>query len=448
MNAADDKERSDATPSCSSTSSNSNCNSSYSSDSNSGMCGENFVRNDCSGPLHSNGPVCNGARPKTQPLACNIPNGLSHNNYPLKLNNNVSVLDSDSKMHNGNGMDLYMRNNVDYCVPVDKCPSKVRNPINEGSENNSRFYKKDNDDSLSENEEEDEYCIYTYKGDQNQMADLPSSFFRLGVVPPGRENNEGRSSSPDMDYLEMDFDPGPSNGRGDSSEDSDCCDMQNDEERQMEEEDESPPEENRRQSASPVAELEARVENNDEVNENNEEPMNQQDDPFVDLHPYKNRKLGHLEERNENNQSYSLSDDVEEEYSQPSTSMREPKNDLSGTSRPTIYSQPPSVSSQQLQSSHAACSSFISPSTAQDNWGYHCSSGDLCSPGDPSENSIEEWGENAADYFSSQGDNSIDTRKYNLRSALYHCIMAKRLVLDKQASFTDSEQYNLVSIFD
>ena len=38
----------------------------------------------------------------------------------------------------------------------------------------------------------------------------------------------------------------------------------------------------------------------------------------------------------------------------------------------------------------------------------------------------------------------VDTRKYNLHSALYHCIMAKRLVLDKQASFSDADESNVV----
>jgi hypothetical protein len=41
---------------------------------------------------------------------------------------------------------------------------------------------------------------------------------------------------------------------------------------------------------------------------------------------------------------------------------------------------------------------------------------------------------------------TVDTRKYNLHSALYHCIMAKRLVLDKQTSFSsDGDESNVVS---
>uniref|UniRef100_A0A2A4JEI4 Uncharacterized protein n=1 Tax=Heliothis virescens TaxID=7102 RepID=A0A2A4JEI4_HELVI len=69
-------------------------------------------------------------------------------------------------------------------------------------------------------------CIYTYRGGEH-LADLPSSFFSLDMGLPldklpipnypgpqqgaaaGREQASG-ASSPDMDFLEMDFDPGPS----------------------------------------------------------------------------------------------------------------------------------------------------------------------------------------------------------------------------------------------
>ncbi|KAL4714932.1 hypothetical protein ACJJTC_003083 [Scirpophaga incertulas] len=70
-------------------------------------------------------------------------------------------------------------------------------------------------------------CFYTYRGGEH-LADLPSSFFSLDMglplenqlphapnyagpqqAPTARENNSG-ASSPDMDFLEMDFDPGPS----------------------------------------------------------------------------------------------------------------------------------------------------------------------------------------------------------------------------------------------
>ncbi|RVE48311.1 hypothetical protein evm_007062 [Chilo suppressalis] len=90
----------------------------------------------------------------------------------------------------------------------------------------------DADDSSSDTGNDDyslgseDGCIYTYRGGEH-LADLPSSFFSLDMGLPldnhlphapnypghqaanARENNSG-ASSPDMDFLEMDFDPGPS----------------------------------------------------------------------------------------------------------------------------------------------------------------------------------------------------------------------------------------------
>lgn len=91
------------------------------------------------------------------------------------------------------------------------------------------------DDDSSSDTGNDDYslgsedgCIYTYRGGEH-LADLPSSFFSLdmglpldkhlplppnypvapqaALAPAGRDS---RASSPDMDFLEMDFDPGPS----------------------------------------------------------------------------------------------------------------------------------------------------------------------------------------------------------------------------------------------
>lgn len=61
----------------------------------------------------------------------------------------------------------------------------------------------------------DDGYVYKYKGDE--IADLPNSFYNLEIheipMQPNKERSE--SSSPDMDFLEMDFDPG-SLGDGDS----------------------------------------------------------------------------------------------------------------------------------------------------------------------------------------------------------------------------------------
>lgn len=97
--------------------------------------------------------------------------------------------------------------------------------------NRSNF---EGDDSSSDTGNDDyslgseDGCIYTYRGGEH-LADLPSSFFSLDMGlpldkhlpmlpnypvaqqagPNPREQNS-RASSPDMDFLEMDFDPGPS----------------------------------------------------------------------------------------------------------------------------------------------------------------------------------------------------------------------------------------------
>ena len=123
-------------------------------------------------------------------------------------------------------------------------------------------------DINNDEDADDEYCIYTYKGDSRGAADLPSSFFNFdqgdslssadeGAAPPvlplnlrlgyngidafscsststthhhvsngsvvtvsgSRVNGVGRPPtdlfSPDMDFLEMDFDPG---GLGDDED--------------------------------------------------------------------------------------------------------------------------------------------------------------------------------------------------------------------------------------
>ncbi|XP_039277754.1 uncharacterized protein LOC111046183 isoform X2 [Nilaparvata lugens] len=330
---------------------------------NSAICNGDRKENECcmGRPVHTNSAVCNGARPKTS--------NISSSNYSLKLNNNDS-----EKLHNGNDLDVYVRNNVDCCVTVDKCPSKVR------SHDMRQYRGQDDEDSLSENEEGDEYCIYTYKGDENQMADLPSSFFRLGVAQPPGAGRESRSSSPDMDYLEMDFDPGPSNDRGDSSEDSDCCDMQHDERLDSVSNEVSP-----RVDRSPAEPVDHHIEDVDE-----EEDMG---------------AVG------ENSHSPTINVDT--------------KNDLNGSGPPVpaTPSPPPPVS---------AAAAVHPPTVVEGVEGEHDSP--------PVESST--WS-GVVDYLNSQSDSATDAEKYNLRSALYHCIMAKRLVLDKQESFTDCDQSNM-----
>lgn len=394
----------------------------------------NFSHNNCS-------KLCSvpigGVRAKVKQHFCNI------GNESFKVNNNValqngSISDKYCGLQNGascssssssssvnkniekeaNDEDCYMSNNVDSHNVIDKCPSKVNkeNDTRQGCDRNKKWSFGD-DESSSGNEGDealsnDDCCIYTYKGDQ--FADLPSSFFKLdmmanGLDQPGdnelpkeapAEENEGShsGSSPDMDFLEMDFDPGPSIEQ-DSEEDFDCY---NGKEKILD------------NNISPVPELP-----NEQVTEND------------------------------------LSDDNNQRHSEAESVKLE--NDLGITNNvrhhPSPEPQPgPSNScaslcspTKQLLFTQNKCTdSNISsvPRTCwpdRDSWGHHCSSGDLCSPGDTSE--IEPGETHAlwnAGNMRIQGEASPDMRKYNLHSALYHCIMAKRLVMDKKGSLTEN----------
>lgn len=78
----------------------------------------------------------------------------------------------------------------------------------------------------------------------------------------------------------------------------------------------------------------------------------------------------------------------------------------------------------------------------QESFGHHNTSGDLISPGDSREVDAELWADNAS---TSAADNSnLNSRKVNLSSTLYHRMMAKKLMLNKQTNFNQSSDSNLV----
>ncbi|PSN53218.1 hypothetical protein C0J52_07998 [Blattella germanica] len=436
--------------------------------------GDQNTENLSNSPKHNDcGKHCSlavgGARPKVRNLVCNIPNGINSHltDDAAKVNNNVLPLTDfsdpiasgsgslgSSKLHNGvnlncangiensNGIDTYLRNNVNCHTNVDKCPLKVRSCSNKdnslelagktnGYRQESQYGRvtrgwNEDDDSSSDtgNEGEDglsadECCIYTYKGDQ--MADLPSSFFTLDVLARGGDQNEGArredgenegvggdrnggGSSPEMDFLEMDFDPGPSCEQ-DSEDDSDCCDIQDEEAAAV-----FPGRGLENHHAEPLPEIEC---HNDLGAASRDEPMAQ----------------------------HSHNSTPEETPAPP----HQP---------PWSLSQSRSTDANLVTGAAAASSSStVVPRTtgcwpARDSWGHHCTSGDLCSPGEASDLECDTWGEtlvmwNAGNLRVQSEGGLMDTRKYNLHSALYHCIMAKRLVLDKQASFPDGDESNV-----
>ncbi|CAH2255736.1 jg14567 [Pararge aegeria aegeria] len=106
-----------------------------------------------------------------------------------------------------------------------KRPSSLKlNKLNLDADEDSSSDTGNDDYSLGS----EDGCIYTYRGGEH-LADLPSSFFSLDMglpldkhlpLPPNYQvaqpagpnarEQGSRVSSPDMDFLEMDFDPGPS----------------------------------------------------------------------------------------------------------------------------------------------------------------------------------------------------------------------------------------------
>ncbi|GJQ78325.1 hypothetical protein Trydic_g22160 [Trypoxylus dichotomus] len=185
---------------------------------------------------------CKGAIPKTKP-AVKIKSSSSKKS--IKFNNNVDeILDIPNLSISSavqedviqvNGVSL----NLNFTTPRDKHIDGLLSlsngdKINDQKSNNTaikcdtvvssisiancngrnkevkskycQFSDEDDEDAFSIS---DDGCIYTYKGDQD--ADLPISFFSLDM-PTESPNpiNRRQSSSPEMDFLEMDFDPGPS----------------------------------------------------------------------------------------------------------------------------------------------------------------------------------------------------------------------------------------------
>lgn len=58
----------------------------------------------------------------------------------------------------------------------------------------------------------EDYCIYTYKGNDDAVYLAQKEEINQGQLEECEEEGQYHSgrSSPEMDFLEMDFDPGPS----------------------------------------------------------------------------------------------------------------------------------------------------------------------------------------------------------------------------------------------
>lgn len=171
-----------------------------------------------------------GAIPKSKTFLRNS-SGLKKN---IKVNNNIESISTLNclnpethtlfKLNSITKPFIQLRVNGETSIDIDAINHEFEENglpfYSTGSEicnNDSESSSDENDESIS-----DDGCIYTYKGDN--VADLPSSFFNLELPVENLESiNEmvnaerERNSSPEMDFLEMDFDPGPS---GDVDSDS------------------------------------------------------------------------------------------------------------------------------------------------------------------------------------------------------------------------------------
>lgn len=184
--------------------------------------------------------------------ALNNFNGRLSNNGNSELNIKDHKSDKDkcddvpsTSKQNEHGENIFEHTNSEQNLPSTSGSSKINACSSGGKETvvDSRkrpsslklnnYNNEDNDSSSDTGNEEyslgsEDGCIYTYRGGEH-LADLPSSFFSLdmglpndnhlpappnyplrGENPPVNREGNSRASSPDMDFLEMDFDPGPS----------------------------------------------------------------------------------------------------------------------------------------------------------------------------------------------------------------------------------------------
>ncbi|XP_063990861.1 uncharacterized protein LOC135169628 [Diachasmimorpha longicaudata] len=326
-----------------------------------------------------------------------------------------------------------MRNNVDYICGINKCPPKVSCSSSSSAEdyasvgalnnigccigstsqgtcgflrpniNGSRETpgpsglqrpQRDRRDSSSGNEgdmSEEDYCIYTYKGNDetDESDDRVNQRVADGQEAAGQPLS-GRSS-PEMDFLEMDFDPGPSceQDTGDSDLASISEDIQN------------------------IA-------------------LDQAEDP-VFLNDLSGAKVVSKSPAGADSrcreQEPNVSCEVENEVDMPA-----------GSSGGSLQ-----------QSGHSSASGIRRVSTPgiqrnpglpfRESYSYHNTSGDLISPGESRDADSELWADAAA--VPLLENSALNPRKVNLSSTLYHRMMAKKLMLNKQTAFNQSGDSNL-----
>ncbi|KAF3430206.1 hypothetical protein E2986_06624 [Frieseomelitta varia] len=377
-------------------------------------------------------------------------------NATLYLNNSVpvsSTIQSNLSIAKPNE-DIDMKNNVDYVSGIEKCPSKVscssdsspevdsvwasrsygsnsllnniggsigstsqgtccflRPNINgnkevagpSGLQKNTQREQNERRDSSSGNEGDmsdgEDYCIYTYKGNDDAVRLIQEEEVNQGQVEEREEEqcHSGRSS-PEMDFLEMDFDPGPS------------CEQDT--------------------GDSDLASINEDIQN---IALDNVDP-----DPVLnDLSSGKVvAKQGIASTSQNPKQSVQNVNNTEtQQCSSSNSSVPEP-------------SIKPNYPSPWMPSTSSAAGKWetnkIYRNTRcplRESYGYHSTSGDLISPGDNRDSDAELWVESSS--ASVPENSNLNSRRVNLTSTLYHRMMAKKLMLNKQAAFNQSGDSNL-----
>lgn len=253
-------------------------------------------------------------------------------------------------------------------------------------------------------------CIYTYRGGEH-LADLPSSFFSLdmglpldkhlplpnypvpqaGVVPVREQVS--RTSSPDMEFLEMDFDPGPS------------CEADTG--------DESSPDVDLEVAGNMVEEIEPAL-----LRGTSPEyvPSVQRCNPTAVNANVASGSHG------DNSDLYS--------YSVPSTSRNVVSSRSDASESTGTYSFGPYITHVNTKGEQLLVRRTMAHGTVNVSINLHATSGDLVTPRE-----ILNFEEEPHGYQINQGS-SLDPA--NLSSALYHVTMAKKLTAEKTKSETEA----------
>ncbi|XP_035739752.1 uncharacterized protein LOC118449378 [Vespa mandarinia] len=386
----------------------------------------------------------------------NASNANTHLNTSISNSSTISQHLSSNRSND----DTDMKNNVDYASEIEKCPSKVscssdsspeadhlctsksytpasvlnniggsigstsqgtccflRPNINgnrevAGPSGLQKCFQKDTidrRDSSSGNEGDmsdgEDYCIYTYKGNDNIVnLDQKEEVNQGQVVEHEIGQCHSGRSSPEMDFLEMDFDPGPSCEQ--DTGDSDLASINEDIQNITLDNAEADPVLNDLSSGKVVSRQ------------------------GIATVPQHNAQTGQNVTHTAIQQCSNSRSTSEQSSKQIYSSSWMPSTSSGTGCHSNLHGRTESIGSHR----NLGC-------PLRESYGYHNTSGDLISPGDNRDSDSELWSETST--VSIPGNSNLNSRKVNLSSTLYHRMMAKKLMLNKQTAFNQSGDSNL-----